>query len=116
VPTVQIAFLGLGLTIFLQQSMPLLSDTQFTWGERRIMGIVAIVALGGCGFAGWVIGRLISVAAEVLDAMADVSEAAWRTTELMERQIVPALGRVATALEQDAEGRSEPVRHRPAKP
>ena len=115
VPTVQLGFLGLGLAIFLQESMPLLSDTQFTWGERRIMGIVALVALGGCGFAGWVIGRLIAVAAEVLDAMADTAEAAWRTTELMENQIVPALGRIAAALERNGPDRSDPIRHRPAK-
>ena len=115
VPTVQLGFLGLGLAIFLQESMPLLSDTQFTWGERRIMGIIALVALGGCGFAGWVIGRLIAVAAEVLDAMADTAEAAWRTTELMESQIVPALGRIAAALERHGPERSDPMRHRPAK-
>jgi hypothetical protein len=115
-PLVQVGFLGLGLTIFLEQSLPLLSDAQFTWGERRIMGIIALVALGGCGLAGWVIGRLIAVAAEFIDAMADTAEAAWRTTELIERQIVPALSRIATALEQTGHERSEPARHRPAKP
>ena len=129
-PLVQVGFLALGLAIFLDQSRSLLSDTQFTWGERRVMGIVALLALGGCGFAGWVIGRLIAVAGDVVDAMADTAEAAWRTTELIERQVVPALARIAAALEQGPAGpeRSGPspapasspaaasARHRPAKP
>src|SRR5437764_13266512 len=106
-PLVQVGFLGMGVAIFLDQSLPLLSDAQFTWGERRVMGIIALVALGGCGFAGWVVGRLIAVAAEAFDAMADTAEAAWRTTELIERQIVPALGRIGTALEQAGHERSE---------
>jgi hypothetical protein len=108
--------LAVGLAIFLEQSLPLLSDAQFTWGERRVMGIIALVALGGCGFAGWAVGRLIAVAADVIDAMADTAEAAWRTTELIEGHVVPALTRIATALEQAGPNRSEPARHRPAKP
>jgi hypothetical protein len=99
-PLVQIAFLGLGLAIFLDQCRALLSDAQFTWGERRVMGIVALLALGGCGFAGWVVGRLLAVAAELLDVMADSAEAAWRTSDLTERHIVPALSRIAAALEE----------------
>lgn len=115
-PLVQVGFLALGVSIFLEQSLPLLSDAQFTWGERRVMGMIALVALGGCGFAGWVVGRLIAVGAEVLDAMADTAEAAWRTTELLEAHVVPALTRIAVALEQTSHDRSEPPRHRPAKP
>ena len=38
-PLVQLGFLGLGLAIFLDQSRSLLSDAQFTWGERNVMGI-----------------------------------------------------------------------------
>jgi hypothetical protein len=113
---VQLGFLGLGLSIFLEQSRSLLSDAQFTWGERNVMGMIALVSLGGCGFAGWVIGRLIKVAAELFDAMADTADAAWRTTELIERQVVPTLARIATALEKTGHDRTEPVRHRPAKP
>jgi hypothetical protein len=113
---VQLGFLGLGLTIFLDQSRTLLSDAQFTWGERNVMGIIALLSLGGCGFAGWVFGRLIAVAAELFDAMADTAESAWRTTELIERQVVPTLARIASALEQSGHERTEPARHRPAKP
>ena len=55
-PLVQLGFLSLGLGIFLDQSRSLLSDVQFTWGERQVMGLIALLALGGCGFAGWVVG------------------------------------------------------------
>jgi hypothetical protein len=99
-PLVQFGFLTLGLGIFLDQCRELLSDAQFTWGERRVMGIVALMALGGCGFAGWVVARLIRVAAEVMDVLADGAEAALRTNELIERHVVPALARIASALER----------------
>lgn len=117
-PLVQLGFLGMGVAIFLDQSRSLLSDAQFTWGERSVMGVVALVALGGSVLAGWVVGRLIGIAAELFDAMADTAEAARRTTELIEGQVVPALLRVAAALEPPASGRDriEPARSRPAKP
>src|SRR5258708_37400029 len=98
-PLVQVAFLALGFGIFLDQSRSLLSDAQYTWGERQVMGIIALLALGGCGFAGWVVGRLIRVAAELLDVLADDAEANGRTNELIERHVVPALGRIALPLE-----------------
>ena len=106
-PLVQLGFLGLGLGIFLDQSRSLLSDAQFTWGERQVMGIIAILALGGCGFAGWIVGRLIKVAAEIVDVLADGAESAWRTNELIEQHLIPTLARVARALEA-----KEPLRDR----
>ena len=115
-PMVQFGFLALGLAIFLDQSRSLLSDAQFTWGERQVMGIIALLALGGCGFAGWVVARLIAIAAEMFDAIADNAEAAWRTSELIERHVIPTLVRIAAALEQPGHERNEPSRHRPAKP
>jgi len=99
-PLVQLGFLALGFGIFLDQSRSLLSDAQFTWGERQVMGLIALLALGGCGFAGWVVGRLIKVLAEILEVMADGAEAAWRTSDLIERHVIPALGRVASVLER----------------
>ena len=39
------------------------------------MGVIALLALGGCGFAGWVVGKMIKVAAELLDVLADDAEA-----------------------------------------
>jgi hypothetical protein len=117
-PLVQLGFLGLGLSIFLDQSRSLLSDAQFTYGERSVMGVIALVALGGCGLAGWVVGRLIGITAEVFDAMADAAESARRTTELIEGHVVPSLLRIASALEQSPEARDriEPARQRPDRP
>jgi hypothetical protein len=99
-PLVQIGFLLLGLGIFLDQSRSLLSDAQFTWGERQVMGLIALIALGGCGFAGWVFGRFVKVAAELLSVTADIAETSARTTELIERHVVPTLGRIAMSLEK----------------
>jgi len=106
-PLVQLGFLTLGLGIFLDQSRSLLSDAQFTWGERQVMGIVALLSLGGCGFAGWAAGRLIKVAAELVDVLADGAEACSRTNELIEQHVIPALVRAARALEA-----KEPLRDR----
>src|SRR5262245_37980474 len=98
-PLVQVGFLALGLGIFLDHSRSLLSDAQFTWGERQVMGIVALLALGGCAFAGWITGRLIKVAADLVDVLADGAEASLRTNELIEQHVIPALVRAARALE-----------------
>jgi hypothetical protein len=115
---VQFGIVGVGLAVFLDQSRSLLSDAQFTWGERSVMGVVALVALGSSALGAWVIGLLIGIAAEMFDAMADTAEAARRTTELVEGQVVPALLRIASALEHPSAGREriEPARQRPAKP
>jgi hypothetical protein len=99
-PLIQVAFLALGLGIFLDQSRSLLSDAEYTWGERQVMGIIALMALGGCGFAGWVIGRLIKVLAEMLTVLADGAESSLRTSELIEMHVVPSLARIASALER----------------
>jgi hypothetical protein len=108
---VYFGFVALGLTIFLDQSRSLLSDAQFTWGERRVMGLIALVALGGSAFGGWVFSRLIGVAAEVLDVMADSAEAASRTSDLIERHVVPTLTRIALALEERETSRERNPAH-----
>lgn len=117
-PVIQLGILGVGLSIFLDQSRSLLSDAQFTWGERSVMGITALVSIGSSLAVAWVVGLLIRVVAEVFDAMADVAESSRRTTELIEGQVIPALLRIASALEQSPSGRDriEPARPRPAKP
>lgn len=97
---VQLGFLILGVGLFLDQTRDLLSDAQFTWGERRVMGIIALVTLGGCGLAGWILGQLFRVSAQVLDVLADGAEAAWRAGDLIEQHLVPTLGRIALALEE----------------
>jgi hypothetical protein len=98
-PLVQVGFLTLGLGIFLDQSRSLLSDAQFTWAERRVIGIGALLYLGGYGFAGWAAGRLIKVAAGLVDVLADGAEASSRTNELIEQHVIPALVRAVRALE-----------------
>src|SRR5208337_496522 len=40
---VQLGFLIMGMGLFLNQARDLLSDAQFTWGERRVMGVIALV-------------------------------------------------------------------------
>ncbi len=117
-PLVQLGFLSLGMSVFLDKSMALLSDAQFTWGERTVMGSVALVALGGSALAGWVVGALVRIAADTFEAMADAAESARRTTELIEGHVVPTLLRIALALEQSPSGRDriEPARQRPARP
>jgi hypothetical protein len=96
---VQLGSLILGLGLFLDQAQGLLSDAQFTWGERRVMGILALITLGGCGLAGWILGQVLKVLAELLDVLADGAEASWRTGDLIEQHVVPALGRIAAAHE-----------------
>jgi hypothetical protein len=96
---VQLGLLILGLGLFLDQARGLLTDAQFTWGERRVMGIVALVTLGGCGLAGWILGQLLKVCAEVLEVLADGAEASWRAGDLIEQHLIPTLGRIAAALE-----------------
>ena len=97
---VQIGFLIMGMGLFLDQARDLLSDAQFTWGERRVMGVIALVTLGGCGLAGWILGQLFRIFAQVLDVLADGAEAAWRAGDLIEHHLVPTLGRIALALEE----------------
>jgi hypothetical protein len=96
---VQVGCLLVGLALFLDQSRELISDAQFTWGERRVMAIVAVMTLGGCGLAGWILGQVLRLAGGVLDVLADSAESAARTNELIEQQLMPALGRIASVLE-----------------
>jgi hypothetical protein len=91
---------SLGFSMFLSETRDLVSDVQFTWGERRIMGIVGLSYLGGFGLAAWASGRLISTGAILIDAFADQAEAAARSANLIEQHAIPTLGRIAQALEK----------------
>lgn len=99
-PVVRFGILSVGVSLFLDQARPLLSDSQFTWGERRVMGIVALITFVGFGLAAWVAGHLLRTAAELIDVVVDGVEANERTAELIERHMVPALNRLASALER----------------
>src|SRR4051794_8885371 len=97
---VRFGLFSAGVSLCLDQGRALVSDAQFTWGERRIMGVVALTWLGGFALAGWVAGKLLGTAAELIDVFADQAEASARTAELLELHAIPALGRIALALER----------------
>ncbi len=99
-PWVRFGLFSVGVSLFLDQIGPLVRDVQLTWAERQIAGVLALTYLGGFGVAGWVVGRLISTGAELIDVMVDQSESAARTANLIEQHAIPALGRIAQALEK----------------
>lgn len=99
-PVMQVGLFAAGLAVFLERVRPLLSDAQFTWGERRVAGIVALVTLGSFGLAGWAVGRLTRAASELIEIFVDSAEAAARTNQLIEAQVVPGLARAVAALER----------------
>jgi hypothetical protein len=109
-PLVRFGLFALGVSVFLDQVRGLVSDAQFTWGERRVMGIVALVTVGGFGLAGWVAGRLLKAAADLIDVFIAGAEAAARTADLIELHMVPALGRIALALERERASAAVPPR------
>jgi hypothetical protein len=99
-PVVRLALWGAGIALFLNHVGPLFSDAQWTWGERVVAGIVAVIDLGACGLAGWVMGWLFRGTAELIDVMVDQAEATDRTANLLEWHVAPALDRMAVALER----------------
>lgn len=99
-PWVRYAIFGVGVSVFLDQVRPMVSDAQFTWGERRVMGLVAVGTLGGFALAGWLVGRVLRAVSDVMEVVVDVAEAAVRSNHLIETQVVPALVRSAAALER----------------
>ncbi|MGE3819270.1 MAG: hypothetical protein AB7I30_07525 [Isosphaeraceae bacterium] len=103
-PIVRYGLFGVGLAVFLDQVRPLVSDGLFTWGERRVMGAVALFTLGGFALAGWVGGRLLRASAELIEVLTDAAEAVARTAEVVELHLVPDLRRSASALEALAAG------------
>ncbi len=107
-PVARYGLAALGLVYFLQQAQGLMSDTQFTWAERRIMGLMAVAAVVGFGLAGWVVGRLLQAVAGLMDVLADGAEASWRTVDLMEMHVIPTLGRIAAALESTESAKAPP--------
>ncbi|MDG3006151.1 hypothetical protein [Paludisphaera mucosa] len=107
-PVVQLGVASLGAAYFLTQAQALLSDAQFTWAERRIAGLIALTTVVGFGLAGWVLGTALRVVAGLLDVLADQAEASWRTVDLMEMHVIPALGRVVARFDAEA-GREGPT-------
>src|SRR6516164_3602568 len=99
-PLVRLGLFAVGCSVFLDQVRGLISDAQFTWGERRVMGIVALITLGGFGLAAWVAGRLLKASADLIEVFIAVAESSGRTADLIELRLVPTLGRIAIALER----------------
>jgi hypothetical protein len=99
-PWVRIGIFSVGFSLFLNEVRDLVHDVQFTWGERQIIGIVGLSYLAGFGLAGWIVGRLLSTGAELIDVFADQAESSARTANLLEEHALPALGRIALALEK----------------
>lgn len=102
-PLVRFGLFSVGVSIFLDQVRPLISDGQFTWGERRVMGVVAAVTLGGFGLAAWVAGQLLRAASELIEVVIDGAESIVETGSMVETQIVPGLARASAALERLAD-------------
>ncbi|QEH33801.1 hypothetical protein OJF2_23300 [Aquisphaera giovannonii] len=104
-----IGFVLLGAGLFLDQARDLVSDGQFTTGERRVMGIIALVTFSGSVLAGWILSRLFRTLAGVLEVLADSAEASWRTGDLIEQHLVPTLGRIALAVEESHPAAAQPA-------
>src|SRR5262249_23720345 len=83
-PLVRFGLFAAGCSVFLDQVRGLIGDAQFTWGERRVMGIVALITLGSFGLAGWVAGRLLKASADLIEVFIAAAESAGRTADLIE--------------------------------
>jgi hypothetical protein len=99
-PVVRYGLLLVGSAVVLDQIRPMVSDGQFTWGERRVAALVAAVTMVGFALGGWAAGWILRGAAELIGSVADGAEAAIRATYLMEAHLVPTLTRAAVALER----------------
>jgi hypothetical protein len=102
-PIVRLGLFAAGVSVFLNRVSGLVSDAQFTWGERRVLGIVALITFASFGLAAWVAGRLLKAAADLIEVFIASAESANRTADLIELHLVPTLGRIASALERERE-------------
>ena len=112
-PLVGLAIWAVGTSVFLDQSRELISDAQFTWGERRILAINAAVTIGGTLLAGLIVGRLLRAASDIIDLAADLSDSTRRGNELIERHVIPLLGRIAANSETRSAASSTQAASRP---
>ncbi|MBX6314161.1 MAG: hypothetical protein IRY99_14785 [Isosphaeraceae bacterium] len=102
-PRVQLGLGAMGVGLFVAHIIPLVSGTApLGWGERVVVGLFALVDLGGFALAAWIAGRLLAVAGDGIDVLIDQAKAIARAADLIEGRVVPALERVAIALEQRA--------------
>ncbi len=99
-PWIRFALISAGLSMFLDQARDLASDAQFTWAERRIMGLVGLSYLVSFGLGAWLVGKVLGSAAGLIDVVIDQAEAATRSADLIELHALPTLNRIAQALER----------------
>ncbi len=78
-PAVRFGLLAVGLAVAAAQVRPLVADAQFTWGERRVIGFVTLVTLGGFLGAGGLGSRDAAPAPRREDWPPPRAEAAVRT-------------------------------------
>ena len=98
-PLVQLGLLSVGFTMFLDETRALVSDAQFTWGERRIMGFAGLSYLASFGLGAWVVGKVLVASTGLIDVFIDQAESSARAVELIELHAIPAIGRLSLALE-----------------
>ena len=98
-PVVRYGLLTVGFAVALDRLRPLVSDGQFTWGERQVIGAVTLVIVGGFAVAAWAAARLLQAAAGLVGAVAEAAEAAARIGHLVETRLVPGMERAVAALE-----------------
>ena len=99
-PWIRFALVSAGFSMFLDQAKALVSDAQFTWGERQIMAAVGLSYLLSFGLGAWLVGKLLGTAAGLIDVVIDQAEASTRAADLIEQHAVPTLNRIALALEK----------------
>jgi hypothetical protein len=76
-PLVRFGLFAIGVSGFLDQVKGLVSDAQFTWGARQVMGAVALVTIGGLAVA----GRSLKAAADLIEVLIAGAESAGPTAE-----------------------------------
>jgi hypothetical protein len=101
-PLVRWGLILVGLSLFSVQAMRLV-DTNLGFSERVYTGVVALAALLGFSLLGVVVGRLIGIGADLAEVLIDIETAAERTADLTEKQLMPALHRLARGIEQLAQ-------------
>ncbi len=108
-PVIRYGLLTVGFAVALDRVRPLISDGQFTWGERRVIGGVTLIVVGGFAVAAWAAGRLLQAAAGLIGAVAEGAEAAARIGDLVESRLVPGVERAVAALEGLAGNPADPL-------
>lgn len=117
-PLVRWGLFFVGLSLFAAEAMQLVGTTLGN-SERVYHGVIGVSALLGCWLVGIVLGRLLETGADLAEVLIDIEVASERTAELTERQVVPALNKIAEGVERlglpaSQPGSTEAARPRPS--